>query len=418
MSEELSYPGSTSSMTNIKLQSHEVTVKECCNKYFNLSYRARRVKNKGALLILLWSYLVASVLFFSKHVFFKLCNSVIFSILVVVISLTLPLAGLLADVHFGRYKIISYSLWIMWISSILMTATFVAGDLSHFEHENVIIIILVTLLGIGWAGFQANIIQFGIDQLTDASALEYKSFVAWFTWNIFVAELVLYYILNCVKYELFAPFLICCNLTVALTLNMLLNRVLIKEPTTKNPFKLVYDVIVYAIKNNCPRQRSVFTYCEGIIPSRIDFGKSKCGGPFTIEQVADVKTLFRIIFMILVGCAVYSVTNEKYTPTTITSMIFWSDVPHQQLNSYSLEFLTTRFYFICGTTLIPLHEITLYPLCKRLRLLKVKIIHKFAIGTIFRLGQLVALLIMIIYSRQTYTKTVIILVMKQFLVLP
>ena len=28
------------------------------------------------------------------------------------------------------------------------------------------------------------------------------------------------------------------------------------------------------------------------IPSRIDLGKSNCGGPFTTEQVEDVKTFF------------------------------------------------------------------------------------------------------------------------------
>ena len=72
----------------------------------------------------------------------------------------------------------------------------------------------------------------------------------------------------------------------------LLNHWLIKEPITQNPFKLVYNVLKFAIKNKYPRQRSAFTYCEDIIPSRIDFGKHKYGGPFTTEQVEDVKSLF------------------------------------------------------------------------------------------------------------------------------
>ena len=51
-----------------------------------------------------------------------------------------------------------------------------------------------------------------------------------------------------------------------------------------------------------PRQRSAFTYCEDTIPSRIDFGKSKYGGPFTTEQVEDVKTLLRsTIFILLIS---------------------------------------------------------------------------------------------------------------------
>ena len=30
--------------------------------------------------------------------------------------------------------------------------------------------------------------------------------------------------------------------------------------------------------------------CEDEPPSHIDFGKNKCGGPFSTEQVEDIKT--------------------------------------------------------------------------------------------------------------------------------
>ena len=73
---------------------------------------------------------------------------------------------------------------------------------------------------------------------------------------------------------------------------------------------MVYDVIRYAIKHKHPTQRSAFTYCEDTIPSRIAFGKQDYGGPFTTEQVENVKTLFRIILLQLIGCAVYSGTDE------------------------------------------------------------------------------------------------------------
>ena len=49
-------------------------------------------------------------------------------------------------------------------------------------------------------------------------------------------------------------------------------------------------------------QRSAFTFCEEIIPSCIDFGKSKYGGPFTTEQVEDVKTFFKIVRIALIIC--------------------------------------------------------------------------------------------------------------------
>jgi len=55
-----------------------------------------------------------------------------------------------------------------------------------------------------------------------------------------------------------------------------------------------------------PRQRSAFTYWEDKIPSRIDLAKSKYGGPFTTEQVEDVKTFFRILVIIFSVGAIVS----------------------------------------------------------------------------------------------------------------
>ena len=37
------------------------------------------------------------------------------------------------------------------------------------------------------------------------------------------------------------------------------------------------------------------TYWENSIPPRIDLGKHKYGGPFTYEQVEDVKTFFMLL---------------------------------------------------------------------------------------------------------------------------
>ena len=62
----------------------------------------------------------------------------------------------------------------------------------------------------------------------------------------------------------------------------------------------MYQVLKYAIKTKQPQHRSAFSYCEDDLPSRIDFGKSKYGGPFTTEQVEDVKTFLRLIPMAIV----------------------------------------------------------------------------------------------------------------------
>ena len=62
-----------------------------------------------------------------------------------------------------------------------------------------------------------------------------------------------------------------------------------------NPYKLVYRVTKFSYKHEVPIQRSAFTYCEDEVPSGLDLGKAKYGGPFTTEQVEDVKAFYGIL---------------------------------------------------------------------------------------------------------------------------
>ena len=97
---------------------------------------------------------------------------------------------------------------------------------------------------------------------------------------------------------------------------------LVKEPVTNNPLKLIYQVLKYAVKNKYPRLRSAFTYWEDRPYSRIDLGKNKYGGPFTIEQVEDVKTFFRIlaVFGFVLQCLFYLlVFTTFFTFNTLTT---------------------------------------------------------------------------------------------------
>ena len=58
-------------------------------------------------------------------------------------------------------------------------------------------------------------------------------------------------------------------------------------------------VINFARKSKHPLRPSAFTYSDNYIPSRLDFAKERYGGPFTTEQVENVKTLVRILFVLL-----------------------------------------------------------------------------------------------------------------------
>ena len=69
---------------------------------------------------------------------------------------------------------------------------------------------------------------------------------------------------------------------------------LIIEPKSPQSLKTIYQVLKFAAKHKAPLNHSALTYWEEDIPSRIDLGKSKYGGPFTTEQVEDVKTIIHL----------------------------------------------------------------------------------------------------------------------------
>ena len=75
-----------------------------------------------------------------------------------------------------------------------------------------------------------------------------------------------------------------------------------KTPQITNPIKHIANVLNYARKNNYPRNRSALTYWEQDVPSRLDLGKNKYGGPFSEEEVENVKTSLKLVPIILI-CA-------------------------------------------------------------------------------------------------------------------
>ena len=72
------------------------------------------------------------------------------------------------------------------------------------------------------------------------------------------------------------------------------------EPGHQNPYRTVCGILKFTKNHKYPLQRSTFTYSESYIPSRLDFAKERFGGPFTTEQVENVKTLLRILLILFV----------------------------------------------------------------------------------------------------------------------
>ena len=252
----------------------------------------------------------------------------------------------------------------MWLSSMLLTlSAVVARFINGYVHANTIIED-ITLIGteIGFVGFLSNIMQLTMDQLPDASTEEIISVLRWFAWTYFSSSAVMNYTLFCVdkEYQLIGILLVSTGLTLAVCSDFLFNHHLTTEPTTKNPFKLVFNVVKYAIHTKQPRCRSAFTYCEDECPSRIDYGKSKFGGPFTTEQVEDVKTFFRLLIVVVIcGALIGPALFLDYASTKLINKFL--DPEKVVEGCYTAKDLTI-IRVVCGLLSVPMYEFVLQPI--------------------------------------------------------
>ena len=334
-------------------------------------YHPRRVRNKGALLVLAWNFLTMSVFYLIND---YLSDRYLLKVCLGVFGLTLLIAGWLADTHIGRYNVMHSGIWIMWIATLITTTSSVVASLhgSYDAVHPILLQIAIPVMAVGLGGFQASIIQFGLDQLHDASTSEIKSFIIWFVWTAHCQGIPMDFTFVCLKegHRIFMLLYVFANLSSAMILVYIYNHCLIKEPIQQNPLKLVCKVIRYAIKNKYPRQRSAFTYCEDELPPRIDFGKSKYGGPFTTEQVEDVKTFFRFLPVAMVAgmlCESVLTSNvirdSMYKQFTEISQSAMHLDDYLTKCSYEASFTHTTYYG--AVFLILFHEVFIYPIFYR-----------------------------------------------------
>ena len=401
---------SLQSLNNLGISSKD-ELRTCCNVP---RYQIRRVNSSGAILVVILSYLVTSTLYF-------LLNAGVYEpvpeVWLLPFGITTSIAGWLADVFIGRYKVIHCSVWMMWLLMIAVTVSSVVGQLDeryYYNYSKIVQSVLFSLVSIGLGGFQANIIQFGLDQLHDASTTEITSFIIWYVSTLISAGFIVQFNFSCLSQQkqLFISLFICISLTLAVILLISCNQWLIKEPATQRPFKLIYYVIKFAAVTKHPPRRSAFTYCEDELPSRIDFGKSKYGGPFTTEQVEDVKTFLRLlplISIIGVGASVFVASN--YLQLYLEKQYNRFSTSHLNSELGSRNFLTecytetslTNTVYLGVTLLIILNELFLYPLFHRcICCVRIKSLWKFMVGIALQILRLILLMVFDVISRRNY----------------
>ena len=186
--------------------------------------------------------------------------------------------------------------------------------------------IIVRLAGLGL--FEANAIQFGMDQILEANSDQLGTFIHWYYWSLNLGRLIVYYMSVSMatyyseckiqfnisdpksSYDTYNCKLYCVYLlgfgiiqgllsTAGLFLLVYKKSCMNIERPGQNPLRLVFNVLRYSWYHTCPENRSAFTYWEEDIPPRIDLGKYKYGGLFTTEEVEDTKAFLRIILLLI-----------------------------------------------------------------------------------------------------------------------
>ena len=129
--------------------------------------RIQTIPYKGALLCLVWVTLVRPSFHLNDSLFphqLKI-NSISYNIYYIV-GLSYPLTGWIADVWTGRYKMISFSLYICFIGSVLKTVHYII----HTESDNIIVYFVgIAVVFVGQSCIYATMLPFIIDQLVVAA---------------------------------------------------------------------------------------------------------------------------------------------------------------------------------------------------------------------------------------------------------
>ena len=304
--------------------------KVCCR------YSIRRPKGKGAFLVLLWNFLIFSYQYAALDSVVSIIvrtrgNLSPWLTLLLVTSLPkflYPLAGWLADAKFGRYNVMRVSIWVMWIGSVVLSVTQILEFALGHDHTNdytflPVYIIVYILNAIGIAGYHANVIPFGIDQMEDGSSDNYSAFIHWYYWtrNFSLGLIVQTFFAawKCpshhepeAKNQLYILIAEVAFLSLVLCTDFLFSHVLIKEPKTPNPLKMVVKVSSFILRHKGPvghRSALTFNSWQATIPTRSSFAKKPYGGPFESEAVEDVKAFWYILVFLFSTGSFFLVEN-------------------------------------------------------------------------------------------------------------
>ena len=365
------------------------------------------VCSKGILLLLTWSVLIHS---FGYYVYFQFLSSVpsflylfiAVSVVEAVVFLLYPVAGLMGEVCLSRYKLMIAGTIVTLIGTVIAVPTVtmaVYNEEDYFKCKNsecldypllgpACVGLVIYQFGLGL--FESNAIQFGTDQLQFASNDKLSVFVNWYFWSLHIINSfipVTYVIGLAISFPLVDEKVISIATAILgvfsfISISIILfcccgcHSHLTMEPVgCINPVKHIFKVFNYVRHHSQPVFRSAFTYGE--VPSRLDLAKNRYGGPFTTEEVEDVKTFGRIL---LILTSLFGFLLLPNTSVVLSYYLCYAGPRDEFIVEILNDILTfVNIQYILPVLLIPVHMLIIRP-CFNRYTYRISILNKMGAG--------------------------------------
>ena len=332
------------------LSSRRKTFKKRLNSWYTLKWI---IKSKGAVFILSWVALIQS---FDPVVAISITglrNTSLETIFVIYtccsfsLYLFYPLIGLYADIKYGRRRV---ALSVATISLVCTVLVGIGFTLTHDHQISSIIYLTVFAVGLVIGNLAQTVFlivmaMYGFEQLTGASSEQLSAYAHWYYWCRIFGWAITVPIVCAANFHYGVTLIyglhIICLLFILVSCFFSKKLQIVETISQVNPLTQMARVLKYAKRNNYPQNRSALTYWEEKSPSRLDLGKAKYGGPFTEEEVEDVKTFFKL-FPLVVCMILFTIIEDQLNPYA-----FFYEGQYTYGNC-----LVSSVYFINGASLL------------------------------------------------------------------
>ena len=317
----------------------------------------------------------------------------------VVLFLFAPVYGLIGE-YWMRAKVLLFAAMALMLGSAVVVVIGIIELLAvSYTFTSYMYVAAMYIFNFGFALYFVNLIQFACDQFQFASSSdELRNFVYWYFWIYSLWTFITFLLLSIGNMYINFSISVCIfviNIVVLLLVWFMKHHLIIEPAQYNNPIKLIWKVMKYFCKyRKHPVRRSAFTYGE-LPPSGLDIAKERYGGPFTTEQVEDVKIFWNILIL-LVSMFGYGIQNPISYVTSSYSLNNTVTIANETIFA---ENIILRFPlaipYITALIYIPVYQLIIIPFFNRYA---PNMLKRFWIGLVLVLLQSILVTIIVFYQ--------------------